>query len=34
MSSRVEISIVPWWYARLFTILYAEPETCLTTLRR
>lgn len=22
-----EINIVPWWYARLLTILYAEPET-------
>ena len=29
MSSRVEMSIVPWWYARSFTILYAEPETCI-----
>ena len=21
------MSIVPWWYALLLTILYAEPET-------
>lgn len=27
MSNRVEMSIVPWWYARLLTILYAEPDT-------
>jgi hypothetical protein len=29
VSSCVEMSIVPWWYARALTILYAEPETCL-----
>lgn len=27
VSNRVEMSIVPWWYARLFAILYADPET-------
>ena len=27
VSRDVEINIVPWWYARLLTILYAEPET-------
>ena len=27
MSSLVEMSIVPWWYARSLTILYAEPDT-------
>lgn len=27
MSSRVDTSVVPWWYVLLLTILWAEPET-------